>query len=42
VIEEAGGVVTDWAGERLKLGSDGSVLAAANAGLHAAALEALQ
>jgi myo-inositol-1(or 4)-monophosphatase len=42
VIEAAGGVVTDWAGERLKLGSDGSVLAAANAGLHAAALEALQ
>jgi myo-inositol-1(or 4)-monophosphatase len=41
VIEAAGGVVTDWAGERLTLGSDGSVLAAANRALHAAALEAL-
>jgi fructose-1,6-bisphosphatase/inositol monophosphatase family enzyme len=41
VIEAAGGVVTDWQGKKLRLGSDGSVLAAANAELHAAALEAL-
>ena len=41
VIEAAGGVVTDWSGKKLRLGSDGSVLAAANAALHAAALEAL-
>jgi myo-inositol-1(or 4)-monophosphatase len=42
VIEAAGGVVTDWAGERLRLGADGSVLASANAGLHAQALGALK
>jgi myo-inositol-1(or 4)-monophosphatase len=41
VVEAAGGVVTDWEGKKLRLGSDGSVLAAANATLHAAALEAL-
>jgi len=41
VIEAAGGVVTDWAGARLRLGCDGSVLAVANADLHKAALEAL-
>ncbi len=41
VIEAAGGVVTDWAGAPLRLGADGSVLAAANAELHAAALAAL-
>jgi myo-inositol-1(or 4)-monophosphatase len=41
VIEAAGGVVTDWAGQKLQLGCDGSVLAAANAALHAAALRAL-
>ena len=41
VIEAAGGVVTDWAGAKLRLGSDGSVLAAANPALHAAALAAL-
>lgn len=41
VIEAAGGVVTDWAGRKLRLGSDGSVLAAANPALHEAALKAL-
>jgi myo-inositol-1(or 4)-monophosphatase len=41
VIEAAGGVVTGWAGEPLRLGCDGRVLAAANAKLHAAALEVL-
>jgi myo-inositol-1(or 4)-monophosphatase len=42
VVEAAGGVITDWSGQRLRLGSDGSVLAAANAELHAAALAALK
>jgi inositol-phosphate phosphatase/L-galactose 1-phosphate phosphatase/histidinol-phosphatase len=37
-VEAAGGVITDWSGQQLRLGCDGSVLAAANAGLHAAAL----
>jgi histidinol phosphatase-like enzyme (inositol monophosphatase family) len=41
VIEAAGGIVTDWSGNKLRLGSDGSVLAAANPALHAAALKAL-
>lgn len=41
VIEAAGGIVTDWAGEPLKLGCDGSVLASANRALHTAALAAL-
>jgi histidinol phosphatase-like enzyme (inositol monophosphatase family) len=41
VIEAAGGVVTDWSGQKLRLGADGSVLAAANPALHAAALAAL-
>jgi myo-inositol-1(or 4)-monophosphatase len=41
VIEAAGGVVTDWSGEKLRLGCDGKVLAAANAQLHAEALAAL-
>lgn len=42
VIEAAGGVITDWSGNKLKLGCDGSVLASANPALHAAALEALR
>jgi myo-inositol-1(or 4)-monophosphatase len=42
VVEAAGGVITDWSGQKLRLGSDGSVLAAANAELHAAALAALK
>jgi histidinol phosphatase-like enzyme (inositol monophosphatase family) len=42
VIQAAGGVVTDWAGEKLHLGSDGSVLAAANPALHEAAVAALR
>ena len=41
VVEAAGGVITDWAGEKLRLGCDGSVLAAANPALHAVALAAL-
>ncbi len=42
VIESAGGVVTDWAGAPLKLGSDGSVLASANRALHEEALAVLK
>ncbi len=41
VIEAAGGVITDWSGQTLRLGCDGSVLAAANPALHAAALAVL-
>lgn len=41
IIEGAGGVVTDWLGRPLGLESDGRVLAAAGAALHAEALEML-
>lgn len=41
VVTEAGGVMTDWEGKPLGVGSDGRVLAAANAALHAQALQAL-
>lgn len=42
VVEAAGGVVTDWQGRPLKLGvTEGDVVAAANAALHAEALAAL-
>jgi myo-inositol-1(or 4)-monophosphatase len=41
VVEGAGGVVTDWAGNPLRLGADGSALAAANPALHQAALKVL-
>ena len=41
VIEGAGGVVTDWGGRPLTLASDGRVLAAGDARLHAAALRLL-
>ncbi|TNE34163.1 MAG: histidinol-phosphatase [Alphaproteobacteria bacterium] len=41
VIEEAGGVITDWSGNRLGLDSDGTILAAATPELHAKALEQL-
>jgi histidinol phosphatase-like enzyme (inositol monophosphatase family) len=41
VVEEAGGVMTDWAGEPLGLGSDGRVIAASSHALHAEALEML-
>ncbi len=42
VVEAAGGVVTDWAGRRLKLGvSEGDVVAAANKAVHEEALWAL-
>lgn len=41
VIENAGGVITDWAGRSLGMHSDGRVLAAANAELHQQALATL-
>lgn len=41
VIEAAGGVISDWKGKPLRIDSDGSVLASANAGIHAQALAIL-
>lgn len=41
VIEGAGGVISDWAGQPLTLQSDGRVIAAASPALHEAALAAL-
>ncbi|MBX9589355.1 MAG: histidinol-phosphatase [Hyphomonadaceae bacterium] len=41
VIEGAGGVITDWSGRPLGLGSDGRVLAAATPSLHAEILDHL-
>jgi fructose-1,6-bisphosphatase/inositol monophosphatase family enzyme len=41
VIEGAGGVITDWAGQPLSIDSDGKVVAAATAALHAEALAAI-
>jgi histidinol phosphatase-like enzyme (inositol monophosphatase family) len=42
LIEAAGGVITDWAGQPLGLQSDGRVIAAATPELHRAALALLQ
>ncbi|WP_373085620.1 histidinol-phosphatase [Sneathiella sp.] len=41
IIEEAGGVITDWSGRRPGLNSDGTILAAATPALHRQALELL-
>jgi len=41
VVEGAGGIMTDWAGQPLHRGSDGRVLAAGDRRVHAAALELL-
>lgn len=41
VITGAGGVITDWQGQPLGLGSDGRVLAAGDPAIHVAAREAL-
>lgn len=41
IIEGAGGVITDWKGRPLRPGADGTVLAAGDARLHAAALAVL-
>lgn len=39
IVEAAGGVMTDWRGARLRLDSEGQVLAAASSELHAELLE---
>lgn len=41
VVEEAGGIMTDWAGKPLTLHSDGRVISAATPELHAQLLEML-
>ncbi len=41
VVEGAGGFISDWRGRPLGLGSDGSLLAAGDARVHAAALALL-
>ena len=41
VIEGAGGIMTDWRGQRLGLDSDGRVVAAGDSGVHASALALL-
>jgi inositol-phosphate phosphatase/L-galactose 1-phosphate phosphatase/histidinol-phosphatase len=41
IIEGAGGILTDWQGRRLGLGSDGRVVAAGDPTAHAAALAVL-
>jgi len=42
VVESAGGIITDWSGNRLEQGSDGRVVAAATPQLHRATLVLLQ
>jgi histidinol phosphatase-like enzyme (inositol monophosphatase family) len=41
IIEGAGGVITDWAGQTLTIASEGKVVAAATTQLHAEALQIL-
>ncbi len=41
IVAGAGGIITDWRGEPLTLGSGGRVLAAGDARIHGAALEVL-
>ena len=41
IIEGAGGIISDWSGAPLTLKSDGTVLAAGDADIHAAAVQAL-
>ena len=42
VVEGAGGIITDWQGAPLSLDGDGTVLAAGERAMHAAALELLR
>ncbi len=42
VVQEAGGVITDWSGAPLDMNSDGRVIAAASPELHSAACALLQ
>jgi inositol-phosphate phosphatase/L-galactose 1-phosphate phosphatase/histidinol-phosphatase len=41
VVEGAGGLITDWQGKPLDIGSDGTVLAASDPALHRATIEVL-
>jgi histidinol phosphatase-like enzyme (inositol monophosphatase family) len=41
VIQEAGGIVTDWSGDPIRIGWNGTALASANLELHRQALELL-
>jgi len=41
IVKGAGGVITDWRGRALGMEGDGTVLAAGDRSLHAAALEVL-
>ena len=41
VVEQAGGIITDWSGKRPDFGSDGTIVAAATQELHQQALEIL-
>ncbi len=41
IVEGAGGVITDWRGKALGPESDGTVLAAGDALIHAAAVQVL-
>ncbi|MEC8174794.1 MAG: inositol monophosphatase family protein, partial [Pseudomonadota bacterium] len=41
VVRQAGGVISDWAGQPLSFESDGTVLASASEALHEAALKVL-
>ena len=42
VVEAAGGIITDWQGRKLALGSDGTVIAAATPELHAELIDRLR
>ena len=42
VVEAAGGIITDWHGEKLGLNSDGTVVAAATPELHAEVMALLR
>ena len=42
IVQQAGGVVTDWQGAPCTIDGDGTILAAANPMLHARALAALR
>ena len=41
VVEEAGGIVTDWQGKPLTLSSDGTIVACGDERVHAELLEIL-
>ena len=41
VVTGAGGIMTDWKGAQLNVGSEGKVVAAASPALHRAALQKL-